>query len=291
MEFIIDANSSDTRQAFVRIVDNGVSGFDLTYVQTADGCTFPNTLIATDLSYTDWHRLGIEIFFVDGLASGTAGQPGAEGNDIVNIYVDGCLVHTGSSWESCIGARVVDQLLFETSNENPSFDGNGLYFDNVLVTDLCPVGNCNSDGNSISLFPTFATNNVLTDYTVTAAAITCGDEPQEGILVSFEVTSGPNTGEMSNPGEGECTPNNDCTTDENGEVSWTYTSQSMGTDTIVASFFDDLTDMTVESNTVEVNWVFPPKDIPTLSEWGLIAMAGILGIVGFMVMRRRKATA
>jgi len=29
--------------------------------------------------------------------------------------------------------------------------------------------------------------------------------------------------------------------------------------------------------------------IPTLSEWGLLAMAGILGIVGFMVMRRRKA--
>jgi len=31
--------------------------------------------------------------------------------------------------------------------------------------------------------------------------------------------------------------------------------------------------------------------IPTLSEWGLIVMAGILGIVGFMVMRRRKVTA
>jgi len=30
--------------------------------------------------------------------------------------------------------------------------------------------------------------------------------------------------------------------------------------------------------------------IPTLSEWGLIAMAGILGIVGFMVIRRRKVT-
>jgi len=35
----------------------------------------------------------------------------------------------------------------------------------------------------------------------------------------------------------------------------------------------------------------PPATIPTLSEWGLIAMAGILGIVGFMVMRRRKVTA
>ncbi len=33
------------------------------------------------------------------------------------------------------------------------------------------------------------------------------------------------------------------------------------------------------------------RDVPTLSEWGLIAMAGILGIVGFMVIRRRKATA
>ncbi len=32
---------------------------------------------------------------------------------------------------------------------------------------------------------------------------------------------------------------------------------------------------------------FVVPTIPTLSEWGLLAMAGILGIVGFMVMRRR----
>ncbi|MGB2691679.1 MAG: IPTL-CTERM sorting domain-containing protein [Thermodesulfobacteriota bacterium] len=31
--------------------------------------------------------------------------------------------------------------------------------------------------------------------------------------------------------------------------------------------------------------------VPTLSEWGLIAMASILGIVGFMVMRRRQVAA
>jgi hypothetical protein len=35
----------------------------------------------------------------------------------------------------------------------------------------------------------------------------------------------------------------------------------------------------------------PPTNVPTLSEWGLIAMAGILGIIGFMVIRRRKVTA
>lgn len=34
------------------------------------------------------------------------------------------------------------------------------------------------------------------------------------------------------------------------------------------------------------------RPIPTLSQWGLIAMAGIMGLVGFMVvMRRRKAAA
>ena len=33
------------------------------------------------------------------------------------------------------------------------------------------------------------------------------------------------------------------------------------------------------------------RPIPTLSEWGLIAMAGILGIVVFMVIRRRKVPA
>lgn len=32
-------------------------------------------------------------------------------------------------------------------------------------------------------------------------------------------------------------------------------------------------------------------NVPTLSEWGLIAMASILGIVGFMVIRRRQLTA
>jgi len=32
-------------------------------------------------------------------------------------------------------------------------------------------------------------------------------------------------------------------------------------------------------------------NVPTLSEWGLIAMAGILGFIGLMVMRRRKAVA
>ena len=42
------------------------------------------------------------------------------------------------------------------------------------------------------------------------------------------------------------------------------------------------------------NNVVPPPpslNVPTISQWGLIAMAGILGIVGFiMVIRRKKVT-
>jgi len=34
-----------------------------------------------------------------------------------------------------------------------------------------------------------------------------------------------------------------------------------------------------------------PDPVPTLTEWGLIAMAGVLGLAGFMVIRRRKAAA
>lgn len=33
------------------------------------------------------------------------------------------------------------------------------------------------------------------------------------------------------------------------------------------------------------------SNIPTLTEWGLMAMAGILGIAGFIIIRRKKAAA
>ena len=33
------------------------------------------------------------------------------------------------------------------------------------------------------------------------------------------------------------------------------------------------------------------QNVPTLSQWGLIATAGLLGFVGFVVVRRRKAAA
>lgn len=137
--------------------------------------------------------------------------------------------------------------------------------------------------------PPTGTNLLFTDHTVTASVIIDG-APAPGLLVTFEVISGQNAGTMSIPNSGECSQNDDCTTDANGQVSWTYTSNRPGTDTIVASFTVP-NSVTVESEPVEKIWERTPIVTPTLSEWGLIAMAGILGIAGFMVMRRRKLTA
>ena len=57
---------------------------------------------------------------------------------------------------------------------------------------------------------------------------------------------------------------------------------------IISSFFLAMPEMGYSgSNGIPMHVV----DVPTLSEWGSIAMAGVLGIIGFMVIRRRKVTA
>ena len=146
----------------------------------------------------------------------------------------------------------------------------------------------------LDLEPETATNTIGSDHTVTATFVTpdMDSDPLPGFLVTFEVISGPNAGRVSIPDNGECTPNNDCTTDGNGQVSWTYSSVIPGTDIIVATASIEEEEEVVLSEPVEKIWVKPPNiNIPTLSEWGLIAMAGLLGIIGFMVLRRRKVTA
>ncbi|GJM14781.1 MAG: hypothetical protein DHS20C13_01080 [Thermodesulfobacteriota bacterium] len=144
----------------------------------------------------------------------------------------------------------------------------------------------------LSLLPLTATNEVISqpEHTVTATVEREG-VPEEGVLTDFRVTSGPNIGQVSDPFSGECVPD-DCRTDLNGQVSWTYeTNKQIGTDLIEASTFDEVTFQVVESNTVDKVWILPPSNVPTLSQWGLIAMASILGIVALTVMRRRKVVA
>ncbi len=80
--------------------------------------------------------------------------------------------------------------------------------------------------------------------------------PAVGVTITFAVTSGPNAG-----ASGICSPNADCTTDANGQVSFTYTGDGgVGTDTISASFVT--TRETTESTLAQKTWE-EPEATPT----------------------------
>ena len=117
------------------------------------------------------------------------------------------------------------------------------WFANEEIPDLA-IDDSLRTGLNIGLTPTTATNTVGTSHTV-AAAVTSTDtnghpSPGPGVLIEFDVTSGPNTGQTSHPtNTGTCSPMSNCTTDASGQVSWTYMSNgSPGTDTIQACFPD-----------------------------------------------------
>jgi len=112
---------------------------------------------------------------------------------------------------------------------------------------------------SIDLTPATATNFVGTTHTVTVTALDGKPPvPAVGVTVTFAVTSGPNAGTS-----GTCSPNADCTTDANGQVSFTYTGDGgVGTDTISASFVTSRE--VTESTLAQKTWVEPePPATPT----------------------------
>jgi len=111
---------------------------------------------------------------------------------------------------------------------------------------------------SIALDPQTATNDVGTDHTVTATVT--GVAP--GSLVIFQVTSGPNQGATLT-----CSPNTDCTTDSNNEVSGTYTGDGgVGQDTIEACVEVPTSLQQLPCDTATKDWVQPtPTPTPTPS--------------------------
>lgn len=77
------------RQSFVAIADTG-TGLDVSFFDYQTGPGFVSTIIATGLSYAGVHNIAFDMLFVDG---------NTPENDVVNVYVNGSLAHTGTSWE------------------------------------------------------------------------------------------------------------------------------------------------------------------------------------------------
>ena len=87
----------------------------------------------------------------------------------------------------------------------------------------------------IELAPPVAVNDFTSDHTHTVTTtVTANGAPLAGVQIKFTVLSGPNAGQVSDPGE--CAVNANCVTDAAGQTSWTYTSVGLGTDNIQACF-------------------------------------------------------
>lgn len=140
-----------SRQSFLSIEDNG-NGIDIDFYDTDANHPVNNQnggfrlTEITGLSY-GLHNIAFEITFVDGNVIDPDGT--VHGNDIVNLYVDGNLVHTGTTWESYFwtttegqtepSIRAIDTLLFRLSTPGFSSDGpGGFYIDNVQIGSEAP---------------------------------------------------------------------------------------------------------------------------------------------------------
>lgn len=96
---------------------------------------FVFTPVVSGLDRAVPHTLRVVMTFVDGPA-----------NDVVDIYVDGVLEHTGTSWEDyfrdCEGnpTRTVDSILFRASGTAaPATSGSGFLLDNLSITTDTPA--------------------------------------------------------------------------------------------------------------------------------------------------------
>lgn len=129
----ISPDRGDGARMGVLRIDDTPGGFDVLWIgydttlggTCADLVNFVFTTVATDLDRSVVHNIRITMAFVDGI-----------NDDVVQIYIDDVLVHTGKSWEDFFrncqppGSRTVDSLLFRRAVAAPSTAGFGFLFDN-----------------------------------------------------------------------------------------------------------------------------------------------------------------
>jgi len=166
------------RMSYLRFEDraDGVHVFFDDYqdgaVETAGTCVDGDNFVEKDIATLTRqpHTIKFVMDFVDGA-----------GNDVVKIYIDGALVHTGTSWEDyfryCEGnqTRTVDSLLFRVGGVAVLANlGNGFLVDNlslssgatppVLVGPPTNKDQCKKDGWKTFNNPTFKNQGQCVSY-------------------------------------------------------------------------------------------------------------------------------
>jgi hypothetical protein len=124
------------RMSWVRVYDSPSGlGMEFSDYQYPDAA-FTYTTFATGLDRSQPHTVRITMALLDGPA-----DPTGTANDIVCVWVDGALMHQGTSWESYFlnwqgfSTVTVDSLLFRTSGTAaPATAGKGFLIDNLTIS-------------------------------------------------------------------------------------------------------------------------------------------------------------
>ena len=132
-----------SRMSYLSFVD-GADGIDVTFYDvqgTSDPADFVPTQVATGLDRSVPHRIKLTMDAIDG-----------QSNDVVRVYIDGKLVHTGTSWENYYrydseasaeqSPRIVKTVIFRAAGTAaPATMNNGFLFDNVSLSSSTRLAN------------------------------------------------------------------------------------------------------------------------------------------------------
>jgi hypothetical protein len=125
-----------SRMSYLKFLDTP-GGIDVEFydVQGTDNpANFVSTIVASGLDRSVPHHVRLVMDFNDGPS-----------NDVVSVYIDGNLVHTGTSWENYYRydseasaeptPRVVRTIIIQARGTSyPANAGNGFLFDNLQLT-------------------------------------------------------------------------------------------------------------------------------------------------------------
>ena len=126
-----------------------------------------------------------------------------------------------------------------------------LVFDNEIKQDWAPDGlPCKLPASGIALAPASQTVVAPGTATLTATVTDIAGNPQAGVKVTFQITSGPNMATHTGTDMG--------ITNGSGQTSVTYSSVVTGKDTWTATFTDSLSKLHT-SNPADVIWIPPPE--------------------------------
>ncbi len=167
-----------SRMSFLRFNDTS-GGINVTFADvqgTTNPANFVLNVIATGLNRSVPHTVKLTMDVLDGPS-----------NDVVKVYIDGTLVHTGTSWENYYRfdseasaeqyVRTTDSLIFQARSGGgtaPATLGNGFLIDNLsLSSGPIPVGSptnkdqCKKDGWKTFTNPIFKNQGDCVSYVET----------------------------------------------------------------------------------------------------------------------------